>query len=240
MIVSLSPNEFDIFAALRAYLLAVLPNGIEVVKAQYNRVPTPVGPNYVLMTPLRKPRLATNIHGYADCYFQGSINGNTLTVTDIAFGTILANATVFGPNIAPGTVVTGTVGGIYTVSPVQVVSLQGMAAGTKTLTQNTEVIIQLDCHGPSGEDNAAIITTTFRDEYGVQLFGGPSSNIQPLYSDDPREVPFTNDQDQYEYRWVIEMHLQANQTVVVPQDYASALSINTIEADITPQALSQG
>lgn len=43
-------SEDDIFTALRAFLLLVLPEGTEVLVSQQNRVPQPRGPNYVMMT----------------------------------------------------------------------------------------------------------------------------------------------------------------------------------------------
>lgn len=56
----MTPNLTDdaIMAALRAFLLAVLPAGVEVIQGQDNRVPEPLGPNHVVMTPARRVQLA--------------------------------------------------------------------------------------------------------------------------------------------------------------------------------------
>jgi len=43
-------SEDDIFTALRAFLLTVVPAGVEVLQTQQNRVPQPKGPGYVMMT----------------------------------------------------------------------------------------------------------------------------------------------------------------------------------------------
>jgi hypothetical protein len=67
-----SPNEDDIFAAIRAFLQNVLPlqsTGPDVpfvvVAGQDNRVPEPIEDNYIVFWPLRMPRLATTSEAQA-------------------------------------------------------------------------------------------------------------------------------------------------------------------------------
>lgn len=55
-----SITETAIDTALRTFLIAILPSGIEVVRGQANRVPEPVADDYVVFWPLRRARLATN------------------------------------------------------------------------------------------------------------------------------------------------------------------------------------
>lgn len=63
----ITPNEDAIYVALRAFLQDVLPRnvdvdeGYEVVVGQENRVPEPKRQNYIVMWPLRMPRLSTNV-----------------------------------------------------------------------------------------------------------------------------------------------------------------------------------
>lgn len=54
-----------VLAAVRAFLLGVLPPEVEVVKAQGNGVPMPAG-EFVAMTPGRVSRLSTNVSDYVD------------------------------------------------------------------------------------------------------------------------------------------------------------------------------
>jgi len=61
MPLTVTPSEDDVVTALRAYLLDLVPVGLEVVQAQDNRVPEPKGPDFILMTPIRRMRLATNV-----------------------------------------------------------------------------------------------------------------------------------------------------------------------------------
>lgn len=56
----------DTIAALRAFLLAVLPTGVEVIRAQDNRVPQPLAADFVVMTIIGRARLATNRVTYSD------------------------------------------------------------------------------------------------------------------------------------------------------------------------------
>lgn len=54
-----------VFAALRAFLLGVLPAAVEVIQTQDNRVPLPIqGPGFVTMNNVHQRRLATNVTRY--------------------------------------------------------------------------------------------------------------------------------------------------------------------------------
>ncbi|HOU64635.1 MAG TPA: hypothetical protein PK861_01205 [Thermomonas sp.] len=56
----------ETIAALRAFLLSVLPAGVEVVRAQDNQVPQPLAADFVVMTIIGRARLATNAVTYSD------------------------------------------------------------------------------------------------------------------------------------------------------------------------------
>ncbi|WP_244849853.1 hypothetical protein [Caballeronia sp. SL2Y3] len=77
---------------------------------QVQRLPEPVGVDFVVMTPLLRERLSTNVTVYRDAY----------------------------PN-----------------SP--------DSPGAKDVRQATRLTVQLDIHGPSGADNAQIVSTLWRD-----------------------------------------------------------------------------
>lgn len=229
-----SPTQSQAQAALRAFLLAILPAGIEVVAGQDNRVPEPASDDFVVMTALWRRRLGTNIHRYADVAFTGSIVGTTMTVTAKLFGSILIGATVFGVGVQPGTIVTAITSGnggagTYTVSLPQTVASAKLSAGSESITQHTEVTYQLDVHGPNSPDNAQTISTLFRDDFAVQQFLASGFDVVPLYADDPKQIPFINAEQQTETRWVIEAVMQANQTIAgLPQQFADQLEISTV------------
>lgn len=98
-------------------------------------------------------------------------------------------------------------------------------ASTMTITQPIRVTVQLDIHGPAGADNAQTVTTLFRDAYGVALFG---SNVVPLYTSAPHQLPFENENQQVEDRWVVDVVMQANQALTVSQDSADQLDVTLI------------
>lgn len=59
-------TESSILTALRSYLLSILPNEVEIVRSQSNRVPSPAASDYVVMTPGLRERLETNRTNYSD------------------------------------------------------------------------------------------------------------------------------------------------------------------------------
>jgi hypothetical protein len=233
-----------VFLALRQFLLAVLPASVDVIQAQDNRVPEPANPVFVLMTPLRRMRLATNQDEYIDCRFTGSISGTTLTVTDVSFGTIINGATVSGVGILSGTTITngGSGGGgigAYTVSTAQNVSSRTLATGYASLMQETEVVVQLDIHAPpisnpSAQDLVAIVTTSLRDSYATEWFAANYPGVSPLYADDGRQIPFVNENDQTETRWVVEVNLQIDPTINLPLQFADEINVVPIPVDLYP------
>jgi hypothetical protein len=240
MSVTLNLTESNIFTAVRAYLLTVLPAGMEVVDGQDNRVPEPAGTDFVTMTPILRERLETNVDAYQDVAFTASIDGDTMTVTDVSVGSIAVGAQLLGNNLAANSVVTafgtGTGGdGTYTVSPAQNVASQVIAAGTSTLLQPVTVTIQLDVHGPCSADNTQIITTTWRDQYAVDQLALANSgyDLAPLYHSEPRQMPFENGEQQIEERWTFDLVLQANPIVTVPLQFASQLEANLVDVSAT-------
>lgn len=234
---TVSPNQSDIQTSLRTFLLSILPAGTEVIEAQINRVAEPPGTDFVVMTWIDSERLETNVDTSGDVAFIGSISNTVLTVTQMLLGSITPGATLFGPSIAAGSTIgpqlSGTTGGIgtYSVTPSQTSPSQKMACGVWNFLQPSKVHIQLDVHGPNSADNSKIITTIFRDDFAVQAFKSYGQDVVPLYQDTPKQVPFINDQNQYENRWVIDTFLQANQQVSLPQQYADQLKVGIINVD---------
>lgn len=232
--ISLSLTESQTLTALRSFLLAILPAGIEVVDGQDNRVAEPVGPDFVEMTPMFRERIETNTATYSDCAFIGSISGATLTVTNVSLGVIALGNSVFGTGVATGTTVaafgSGTGGvGTYTVSPVQTVASQTMAAGVKNILSPFKVTVQLDVHGPNSGDNAQTIASLFFDDYAAQAFAASGFDVAPLYANDPHQMPFINGEQQYEQRWVIDLAMQCNPVVTVPQQFSDGLQASVKE-----------
>ena len=196
------------------------------------------------MTPILRKRLDTDYTAWSDCLFSGSASGTTLTVASVNFGTIANGAPLFwsgapysGPTIAYQN--GGGTGGVgqYTLSAPLTLSQQAMAAGQLLITQPTEMTVQLDFHSATlfdASDMAATVTTLFQ-KAGSQplapLFNSAVTGVWPLYADDAKQVPFQNAEQQYETMWVLDCCLQVNQEVSWPQQFASSLFLNFIQAD---------
>jgi hypothetical protein len=238
--ISLSLTQSQIQTALGLFLLSVLPAGVGVFEAQDNRVPEPEGTDFVIMTTIRRERLETNIDEYADVLFTGSISGTTMDVSAVSYGEIAVGNSVFGVGVTAGTTVTelgtGTGGeGTYTISPSQTVASEQLAAGVVNVLQPTMITVQLDFHSANVGDSANMaqtVSTMFRDIYATEFFAATGYDVAPLYADDPRQMPFQNAEQQFETRWIVEAHLQANQIVEgIPQQFADEVSIGFVEVE---------
>jgi hypothetical protein len=231
-----SITEKQVLTALGNLLTAILPGKVSVIVGQTNRVASPQG-DYVVMWPLRLPRLSTNVESSEDTKFTASIDGVIMTVTEVTSGIIQGNSKISGIGLSDNTFVqfqsSGSVGGIgtYQITPSQSVSLEVMSAGSVKIAQSTETVIQLDVHGANGEDNAQVISTIMRSGYAVDQMA--ASGVVPLFSDDPQQSPFQTAADQYEDRWSIDVHLQIIPSVMIPQDFADAITVTTVEVEST-------
>jgi hypothetical protein len=247
----LSLTESQELSVLRAFLLTAVPLGVDVVRGQGNRVAEPTDADFVVFWPLRQSRLATNIAEYYDNVITGSIVGTTLTVGTIAksesplsAGMLLTDGTAgqIASKTILGIQVSGSVGGtgIYNVLPSQTLPAETLYAGQTAYLTPVEWTVQCDVHGPNSGDNARIIDTLFRSETGVNTFiasatalGLPTDyGVIPLYCDEARYLPFLNDQQQVEYRWVLELRMQINPIVSVPLDFATSIDVMALPADI--------
>ncbi len=232
------PTQSNAQAMLKNFLASVLPSDVAIVTAQQNRVAEPQSPSFVVMTPIRFTRLRTNVVTYNDARFVGSIAGSTLTISDLTYGTVGVSSTIFGPGVIPNTTVTGigSMPGIWVVSPQQTVPSQVLAAGTKTWEQGAELVIQLDFHTADTSlagDYAQTVTTMFRTSYAVDQFAEqtPTFDITPLHADDTRMVPFINEAQQWEWRWIVDAHLQVNDVVTFPLQFAESLTVDVISVE---------
>lgn len=238
MVLAVSPTQDEVNTAVGNLIAAVA--AVEIAVSQVNRVPEPKSNDFVVLTPIARRRLVTNIDSLLDSRFTGAIAGTTLSASLVTLGPIQRGAPVFGSNVTVGTSVVaqinGTPGGAgdYEVSPAQTVSSQTMAAGTRSILESSEIDIQIDVHGPNSAENAQIISTVWRDAYAVDFLQGQNQAISSFEADDARQAPFMNDQAQIETRYVLTGRLQVNFTVsLIPQQFAEQLRVSGfIAADV--------
>jgi len=238
-----SVTEEQTLTALRSFLLSFLAAGTEVVKGQDNRVPEPVGPDFVEMTPILRERLEWNIDTYsADTQtLDFAALTNTPNVGDILVnGTATASGAVVSVSGASVVVAMGVsayfaVGDVITdqTTALAIGTVTAVAYGEKTIMQPTKFTIQLDVHGPLSGDNAQLISTLMRDAYAYDQFLTSGFDVSPLYASEPRQLPFANAEQQIEYRYVVDTVLQCNPVISVSAQYAAALVANVIDVDAT-------
>lgn len=225
--------------ALRSFLLGVLPPGTEVVRGQDNLVAEPIGPDFVVMTPLLMPRLGTNETVYRDNAVTASIAGTILTVTDVLRGPlapgmllldttqVVAAGTVVGTPLSGSAVVGGT--GTYAVSPSQTVASETMYAGLRSDLVATELTVQCDVHGPNSANNSRVIEGLWRSEVACDVLAASGFDVAPLYCADPRQAPFLNDAGLVEYRWSLDLHMQCNPLIGTPQQFTEEVAVTAVE-----------
>ena len=107
----------------------------------------------------------------------------------------------------------------------------GTGQGTRNSLASMALHVQLDVHGPGSANNAAMISTLFRDEYACTVFASVNPEIQPLYCEEPKQIPFINGENQYEQRWIIDAAIQYNPITQTPQDFASTVEVEIISVD---------
>lgn len=241
MLSHIATTEADVLSALRALLLDRLP-ATDIIRAQANRVPEPLNADFCVITPLMRQRLSTNINSVADIILTGSIAATVLTVTTIAGGTLLPGATLYAKSgLAANTSITafrdgeGSLG-TYTVTPSQTFASDTLYAGQHAMMMPTELTFQCDVHGPSSAENVQRIGTMIRSEFACDFFRARSIPVQPLHADDPmRQAAFVNAESQFEDRWTIDVHLQANVIMTVDQQFFDEAEVPVIPpADFQP------
>jgi len=92
---------------------------------------------------------------------------------------------------------------------------------TKSILTPTNYAMQLDFYGASSQTWAMQTQALFRDEYATNIF---PANIQPLYADNPIQIPLIDGEAQYEQRWKITASLQYNPILSTSQQ--SMLNVN--------------
>ena len=210
--------------------MSCVPN-IEVVRGQDNRVPEPIVGDFITMIPVMRERIHNNIDDYVDSLFVGSITGTTLTVTQTIFSSLFVGCQIYGVDVLPNTIVTEILGGNqYAVSQSQTVPSQKIAGGVKTMFNPVKMTIQCDIHGTNSCDNAHIVTTAFRDSYASEQFVKSNKNVFPLFSTDPKQLAFNNEQQQTENRWMVDFTIQVNPVITISQQFFDTLTIAAINA----------
>lgn len=235
----LETTNSSVQAVLVSFLDLLTPPNWVIVEGQDNRVPEPPG-SYIVVTPVNKERLSTNVVLWADVAFTGSVSTTTLIVTSVRFGSIDVDAqpSLWGVGVLQCNIssqITGSPGGVGTYqlsgTPGQTIPSQQLAAGQLKIMMPTKATYQVDVHSPdvsSSSDVVQLIATTWRDGVSVEFFDASGVRATPLYCEEPRQTPFTNSEQQYETRWTVDVHLQVNAVVDWPYQYLDNVDVTFV------------
>ena len=97
-------TESDVMTAVGVFLYGILPDGIEVVRGQDNRVAEPDMDDFVVVTPILHQRLSTNVNAYFDGYSTSTDSTNTSSLHN----QLTFQVDVHGPNSADNTMLIST------------------------------------------------------------------------------------------------------------------------------------
>ena len=94
--------------------------------------------------------------------------------------------------------------------------------GKKRSTQPIKYPFQIDCYGCNAADNAAKITTLWRDDYSCQALGGL---CQPLTHTQPKLMPWISSERNYTQRFEFELTLQYNPTTTTAMEFFDTATV---------------
>jgi hypothetical protein len=101
-----------------------------------------------------------------------------------------------------------------------------------TSTQSTRFTVQVDVYGPASPDTIQILSTEFRSNDAVEYFAAAITDVTPLYTSEPRQIPFVDEGDQVQMRWSIDLACQIKPGVTTSQQFADSLEIGMIPVDV--------
>lgn len=101
-------------------------------------------------------------------------------------------------------------------------------AQTQSVEMGTKMKVRLDCYGPLGSDWATALKALWRDLYGCTFLASVGA---PLYDGEAMQGALVNGEEQYEDRWILELFLQYNPVVTVPQQSATSLKVKVVSVD---------
>ncbi|MBS1077871.1 hypothetical protein JK217_08915 [Gluconobacter kondonii] len=102
---------------------------------------------------------------------------------------------------------------------------------SRTVTEMREVTVQVSAFGPGAGDALKQACGLWRDFYATDWFRANAPILSPLTAAEPRQLGFSNSENQYEDAWSVDLKMQVNYQRTIPQQFASVVTVTTIEAD---------
>ena len=102
---------------------------------------------------------------------------------------------------------------------------------SRTVTEMREFTVQVSAFGPGAGDALKQACGLWRDFYATDWFRANAPILSPLTAAEPRQLGFSNSENQYEDAWSVDLKMQVNYQRTIPQQFASEVTVTTIEAD---------
>lgn len=103
---------------------------------------------------------------------------------------------------------------------------------SRTVFEKAQITMQINVFGLATSNEMEVITTLWRDFFTADFFTADGIPLAPLYASAVRQLGFINGEKQYEDSWTVDLEMEANFTVVLPQQFATTIPIDLIEVDV--------
>nr|DAW71699.1 MAG TPA: tail completion protein [Caudoviricetes sp.] len=100
-----------------------------------------------------------------------------------------------------------------------------VAGETAAVSRQSEIQMQLDFYGAEAGQMAQKTVLLWRDFYACEQL----KSCQPLYADPTRFMPLTNEESEYEERWMTTVHLAYAPQAEHPQQFVNAFDLTLIQ-----------
>ena len=91
----------------------------------------------------------------------------------------------------------------------------------------------MDLYGPASGDWAAIVIALWRSEMTMNFMA--TYGLTPLWADDPVEMSLVNGEEQYEERWVTQLHINYQPSVTFAQQSMAAAQVGIVNVETIPR-----
>lgn len=102
---------------------------------------------------------------------------------------------------------------------------------TRTIVDKAQITMQINLFGAATSNEMQTITTLWRDMQAVDFFASLNAPITPLFTSDVRQSGFITSERQYNDQWSVDLEMEVNFTLPIPQDFAETITIIPISVD---------
>ena len=88
---------------------------------------------------------------------------------------------------------------------------------TATVSTPAVIKIQADFYGENSGNYCKSVSSIFRTDFSTSLF---PFDVIPLYCDEGRQDVFISGEQQYEKRWILEIEMQYNASMLIPMNFS--------------------